>query len=250
MKQYFSFNPTCYDYWPIYEAISKYYPLGIDHATWPEMRRSYPGSKALAQLINDSIFDQKRFDEWAAFQEQVGKSMQKETNGYTSIHYPAYTSEMVLGIFKYDKVTLYQKIRFSVSLTGPFFTIYGIHETVVMAPNAAGELSAASAINAMIVSPYGDFETAFIQIESMIRERFAGYKLVPLTISTHYVKGLYNTFTSSDESTIHHALFGQLPDPFEEGYMVYGDEYYGYTEWRTDEPLSDGWVAYPPLTDA
>lgn len=247
MKKYFSFNPKYYNYWPVYTTIGKYYPIGADQSAWPEFRQEYPGTIALNELIAHA-FEEKQFDAWRNFRKQVGHTLQKETFDYSSIHFPAYTAEVILNTFKYETVTHVQKLLLSISFAGPFFSLCGIDETVVTIYDEKGPNGSVNTINAITTSPSGDFATAFTTTEQLIREQFSGYKLVPLSISSMYVKGVYNSFTEESENTVHAALFGNQLNDYGVAINYSGDEYYGWNEWRTEEPLPE-WTAYPPPSE-
>ncbi len=247
MRKYFSFNAKYYNYWPVYTTIGKYYPIGTDHITWPGFRQQNPGTIALNELIVHAFGDQQ-FATWRNFRQQIGETLQKETFDYSSIHFPAYTAEVILNTFKYKTVTHVQKLILSVSLAGPFFTLYGVDETAVAVYNAEGPDGMIRTINTIVTSPSGDFATAFKATEKLVREQFNGYKLLPLSISALYLKGHYNSFTEENENTVHASLFGNQLNDYGTEANYSGDEYYGWSEWRTEEPLPGGWIAYPLLS--
>jgi hypothetical protein len=249
VRKYFSFNAKYYNYWPVYTTIGKYYPIGADHATWPAFRQEYPGTNTLNELITHA-FEDNQFAAWDSFRQQVGKTLGKETFDYSNIHFPAYTAEVILNTFKYETVTHIQKLLFSVSFAGPFFTLFGIDETAVTVYNAEGPDGMISTVNTIVTSPCGDFATAFTTTEQLIHKRFSGYKLLPLSISGLYIKGHYNSFTEENENTVHASLFGNQLNDYGTGANYSGDEYYGWSEWRTEEPLPGGWTAYPHLSSA
>jgi hypothetical protein len=51
----FSFNTDKHDFWPIYDAIKQFYPIGIQKNDDDGMYVSYPGIKLLETIIIDNI---------------------------------------------------------------------------------------------------------------------------------------------------------------------------------------------------
>ena len=53
----FSFRTDRYDFWSIYEAIKKYYPIGISES----LEESFPGRKEKEKLIVENIHQPENY---------------------------------------------------------------------------------------------------------------------------------------------------------------------------------------------
>jgi len=50
MRSYFSFNTQTHNFWPVYEAIKTYYPIGIRYS-YPSLYTEYEGNKLSSNAI-------------------------------------------------------------------------------------------------------------------------------------------------------------------------------------------------------
>lgn len=55
MNRYFSFNSDEYDFWPLYNSIKKYYPIGIKKNQQFDIYRKYEGIQKLEKLLVEKI---------------------------------------------------------------------------------------------------------------------------------------------------------------------------------------------------
>jgi hypothetical protein len=67
MTKGFTFNFHRYNLWPVYEAIAKYYPIGIPREK--AIYSTYPGRKALEKIALASIHDTDTYEKvWGSFE--------------------------------------------------------------------------------------------------------------------------------------------------------------------------------------
>lgn len=62
MKFNFSFNAHSHNFWPIYEAIKRFYPIGIKRIS--NSYFDYPGIKELEAKVASSIHDEEAYKSW------------------------------------------------------------------------------------------------------------------------------------------------------------------------------------------
>ena len=82
------FNSTKYNFWPIYDCISKFYPLGLRKAD-NEMYLSYPGSKAMEALIEEHFHDSENRI-WTNFRSEIETKTEHPIIGTTYGQAPCY----------------------------------------------------------------------------------------------------------------------------------------------------------------
>jgi len=141
---------------------------------------------------------------------------------------PSFSSSLMIKTFENDDLMHFKTLHFSVSLTGPFFTIYGVDETMIL-----DEGRHYGAINVVTVSPYKEFESDFNFIRTKIEKRFKGYKFIPFRLHSMFVEGLYDPYEDNKECPIYKALF----DGALKGYDTYkmrGDSEFGFDVWIKD----------------
>ncbi|MEP7319473.1 MAG: hypothetical protein ABI921_12055 [Panacibacter sp.] len=244
MKEYFSFNPETHDYWSIIETIKKYYPMGIEDDTWMCYNKD-PSRKSLEEIIVKNIHEESEIKSiWNSLNTDVVKDLNKELIGTTYGQSPSFSAELILEKFENEKVWYRKKLCFSISLLGPFYTIYGIDETAINYPERKNY--SYYKINAITTSPLEEFETPFLYLQKKIEEKWEAYKLVPFYINSMYVKGLKVPQIQQPENTVYHALFNHLLFYIDTYISVRGKDSYGYERWLVPGAKLGGWTAYPP----
>ena len=56
----FSFRTDRYDFWPIYDALRKFYPIGIENHEGGIFYK-YPGILALEKILVENVHDQSNY---------------------------------------------------------------------------------------------------------------------------------------------------------------------------------------------
>ena len=234
----FWFNPDRYDYWSIYEAIKKYYPIGIQPKRHQHnsLFDHYPGYIAMNQFINDNIIKQKNYRERLGkfklhLREEVKKPVQD--NGRDAL-VPSFSALVQLQSIKEQDRIFLKELHFSVSLIGPFFTIFGMDRTLL---NLSGKFPMAvgseqepvyifDATHAITVSPFEEYEQVFTMVEQKISTWFSGYRFIPYYINKMYFEGLRLQNTDLLPTPIYRLLFNDMlniNEP-ERGYDAYGSD--------------------------
>lgn len=95
------------------------------------------------------------------------------------------------------------------------------------------------AITALTVSPYREFEPIFKTLKSMVEAKFEGYKFVPFTINSMFIKGLQVNYLDKEECTIYNALFNHLLDNYDTKKSPRGDRRFGYDDWIIDDYIPE-----------
>jgi hypothetical protein len=198
MKKNFTFDTETYNYWPIYEAIKKYYPLGIfqndeDSASY----QSYPGLRELEKILLAILHDENYRKGWITFIDSLKEEFKKVVVGTTYGNSPCFSAYIEIEQKILDKVTVCKELHFAISLLGPFYSIYGIDRTMLTLEKELykgqealanfeeeDKLQYFEAINSITVSPYSEYKEYFIKLEIKIKERFTNYKLVPHSINS------------------------------------------------------------------
>ncbi len=109
----------------------KYYPLGIksDLPTYHE----FPGQVELGKIVVDNIHNNKNFkSRWKDFEKELRRDLKKSIEGQTYAFRPSFSSSLSLSKFKHNELLHFKSLRFSVSLLGPFYTVYGVDETIII----------------------------------------------------------------------------------------------------------------------
>jgi hypothetical protein len=231
-------------YGPILDAILKYYPIGIksDVSSYWE----YPGQVELNKIIIDNIHSKKNFKSWQNFDKEIGAESKKRTIGQTYATRPSFSSSLILKKFKHHELMHFKTIHYSVSLLGPFFTIYGVDETAITDKRDEHDLFY-TAINVVTVSPYKEFESDFNFIKSKIEDRFPGYKFIPFRLHSMGIEGLFDPYKDNEEFTIYRALFDDFLNEYDTNRMR-GDYKYGFDWVKNDGAHIKVTFAPPPDT--
>ncbi|HEX8607495.1 MAG TPA: hypothetical protein VF679_02515, partial [Pedobacter sp.] len=83
MQYIFNFNAQTHNFWPIYNAIVKFYPIGLRRDE-QSIFFEYPGVKDLEKIVVDVIHRENEFyQSWLAFEKDVASTTNKECQGTT-----------------------------------------------------------------------------------------------------------------------------------------------------------------------
>jgi hypothetical protein len=245
MNRYFSFNPQRFDFWPVYETIKQYYPLGLRaQQDLDVLLEGYPGQEQRWQLAADNIINTKNYrSRWSAFQKELQSALKKRIHSDTDIANPCFSAYLPLRKEQHNNLTYIKELRFCISFLGPYFTIFGLDQSQLELPmshplHLPGEESSRpgfhSAIHAVTVSPYQEYAPLFTALEQQIRLRFPDYRLLPFRMSMQLLEGLPhdNPSVRRDRAvfealfTSHHNLADLPATAFR------GDTSYGLDAWQ------------------
>lgn len=211
-------------YAEIGEAIKQYYPIGVMPDS-PEYNE-HPGIKKIMTIMEENATQNKKFNKpWGDFLKKLRKGSKRKIHNCSYVHDVSFSGELILERYQDDALLRIKMIRFSVSLIAPYFTIYGVDETVIK--EKADELAYGyRAINVITESPYMEFGTDFNYLQKEIEAQFVDYSFVPIRTSLLYVKGLHTPYFGPDECKLHNALFNGYFD-FAPVIFFRGEMYYG-----------------------
>lgn len=236
MNSDFIFNTKKYDFWPVYESINYYYPIGLDpeppDITEPfRIYLQFKGQTAFGKLITENFYDQKVFTEkWASIGLEIGKKLNLTAIGTTYGEVPAYSFYLELSSTQAGDHTVFKQLHVAISLLGPFFTIWGVDGSSTQLNGKTYE-----AINVITVSPHEEYLTIFNAVYQEISARFPDYKFVPYTLHNMTIQGLSLRRTSwpmGKKGLIFHALFNALLTGYE---IIRGDKYFLLNQWIRDD---------------
>lgn len=215
-------------YGSIVDTVQKYYPLGTKGDT--ESYHKYLGQVELGEIIVDNIHNAKNYkSRWKEFEKQLQLDLNKKIWGETYATKPSFSASVIIKKAKHHDLMHIKKLHFSVSLLGPFYTIYGMDETAII-DNNGGRDFFYGAINTVTVSPYKEYESCFIALRELIEKKFIGYKFIPFKLHSMSIDGLFDPYHNNEEMTIYGALF----DDFLQDYNIHrmrGDRQYGTDVW-------------------
>lgn len=235
MDNTFTFNSKEFDFWPIYDCIKNYYPIGIPKNFGVGIYREYQGSLNREKLIVDNIHDSKTFEaRWGSLIKKMSDDLDMKTRNKTSIQDPSFSACMPLESKQTEKNRWnYLELHYSVSLLGKFYQIYGIEKSVL---SYSGDSVPYQIVNLknVVVSPIGKFEAYFKVIEDKIRQRFKDYRPVPFSIGQSIINGLEVYHLDIKDCSINNALFHDFHGFSEQinEIEVQGDTNYGMDSWK------------------
>lgn len=211
-------------YAEIGETIKQHYPIGVIPDS-PEYNE-HPGTKKIMSIMEENATQNKKFNRpWNDFLKKIRTGSKRKIHNNSYLHDLSFSGELILERYQDDALLRIKKIRFSVSLIAPYFTICGIDETAIK--EKANSLAYAyRAINVITESPYMEFETDFNYLQREIEAQFANYSFVPIRTSLLYVDGLRTPYFGPDECKLHNALFNRYFD-FTPVIFFRGEMYYG-----------------------
>lgn len=235
----FKFSPEKYDFWPAYDCVKKYYPLGFTERGRGSYYEDYPGFKAAVELLTSEIHDHDRFQQvWRTFEQQLTARTGLPLLGTTFGQAPSYSAITEIARTTAETITHVREVHCYVSILGPFYSVVGVDRS---------EVNGVRSTNFLVPSPEGEYAETFIRIQALIEERFPGFRFVPLEICAVRMPGLRVWYMDEDERSDHifNGLFSYLIDVETQ---TVGDRYYGANAWIKEgyvEPPGK-WTAGPP----
>ena len=187
----FRFNTDKFDFWPIYEAIKKYYPIGVEID--PEFYRSYSGHAELINILSEKVHNDENYTSiWTNFENKLALNTGKTVIGTSYGQNFCYSATLVVTEEVHNNFTYRNLIHFFVSFLGPFYCVIGESQNELKI-NQDEQLprSGYLSTNYLVASPYGDFVSLFKTVEQFIEAAFEGYKFIPYWINEQVITGLY-----------------------------------------------------------
>ncbi|WP_225000409.1 hypothetical protein [Cesiribacter sp. SM1] len=225
MNQGFNFNSQKYDFWSVYEAIKKYYPIGIERE-YPGIFFEYDGIKELENIVVQRIHDETNYHlEWVSFCEVLSEEIKLPIIGTTYGQAPSFSAYILLDEEKNRVSNYYEELHFCVSLVGTFYTIIGQSTTVVK--NLEQDRFYTS-VNKIESSPSKTTAKYFQILKDRIESKYQEFKFIPYFISEQKIEGLRVRYRDESTNRIFHALFN---DHIKFESINIGDAYYGIEGW-------------------
>ncbi len=235
----FSFNSSKHNFWPIYEAIQFYYPIGIERSE-NSIYFKYPGIKKLNDIVVENIQNGDNYNNvWGSFEKEIIERFNLEVVGTTLGQSPSFSCDLIIEKIEQGQLKKIKKLSLAVSLLGKFFTIYGVDETFIVDKNEDMFDFNFHAINVLTVSPFRELEILFKDLKSVVESKFVDYKFVPFAINSMLIVGLQVRALDDEPCNIYKALFNQLLDNYDNRKMTRGDKYFGYDDWIIENYNTD-----------
>lgn len=232
MNNTFTFDSAQYNFWPIYDCIKQYYPLGIPKNYGEGIYVEYKGFTDMEKIIVDNIHDAETYKRnWVSFTKRMSVELGLKVFGTTYGQAPSYSAYLLSTSKKEGNRWYYKELHFSVSLLGKFFQIYGLHKTQLSYEDEPISYSVEN-IKEIITSPHDEFKESFAAVEQKIIQQFKGYRLVPFSIGQLVLNGLEVYHTDKESSTVNMALFNHLLDDEIMDVDVIGNSDYGIDSWK------------------
>ncbi|MCF3109996.1 hypothetical protein LL912_14535 [Niabella sp. CC-SYL272] len=246
----FRFNTEKFDFRPIYEAIKRYYPIGVDSD--PDFYRSYPGQIEFTGILNEHFYKGGNWltASWNQLLKELSGNTNKEMINTSYGRHCCYSATRITDTITYNNRTHQNTIHFFVSLLAPFYTITGESQNILTVKEDDW-LPRYYSTNYFVVPPQGEFSEMFIRVEEAIETVFKGSRFVPYCINVQELEGLYlENLDTGRKPIIFNVLFNDhihLPDP---KYRPVGDTFYKNEAWTKkgyDRSKGGGWTVYSPL---
>ena len=237
----FQFNTEKFDFWPIYDDIKRFYPIGIEKDERWGMYLAYPGLQKLTEVILENIYNESNYSSrWESFTSEIESITTKEIIGTTYGQAPCFSACLVLDKICVDGVIREKQIQFFVSLIGAFYSVIG--QEIV---SVRSDTEAYRATGYLVVSPEKEFKEVFNLLCDKIEARFKGFRFIPFEISRQTIDGLDAKYSHKKLNSIFHALFNDHIDLNTK--LVVGDGYYKCEAWIKEGYVPDegGWTMYP-----
>ena len=235
MSENFNFNNELYNFWPIYESIKAYYPIGIDNEYPGGLFFDYWGIKHLEEIVVAKVHDDENYRvEWKDYWQKVSEEIQLPIIGTTYGQEPSFSSYIELKNEHGPTCDYQEELHFAVSFIGPFYTIIG-QSTTTINHKKDGENRYYGSVNRITVSPDAETEKYYNLISEKIESKFKGYKFVPYYVTKQTLEGLRVRYRSEKVNRIFHALFNdqvQISDNEKDEPLTMGDEFYRFEDWR------------------
>ena len=229
----FGFNSAKYDFWPLYESINHYYPIGLsptspdaEDPSW-QIYPKFKGQQEFGKLVDENFGNEEIFaKKWTSIRLQIGENLNLPTVGTTLGSAPSFSFYLEVSSQKVGNHSIFQRLHVAISLLGQFFSIWGQDGTMLQ---LNGKFYPAT--NVITVSPFEEYVILFDKVYQEILERFPHYKFVPYGLHNKTIPGLElrrNSWPRGRNGLIYHALFNYLLTGDE---ATRGDMYFSDYHW-------------------
>ena len=250
MNYNFSFRTDRYNFWPIYQALKTYYPLGIERREGG-IYFKYPGIAELGKLVVENIHEKENYQSrWRDLTSKWSTELDHKIISTTYGQEPSFSAYVELQNEETSERIFEKRIHFAVSLIGPFYTLFATDLTTLIEPDP--DIPVASQkygrryqqTHRSIISPYKEYSDLFVRLRSLIENDFENHKFVPYTMHSAVLNGLQVRYRDDRLNRVYHGLFNQH---FDFSSTVVGDKYqYGFDQWLIENPnLSNDWTVNP-----
>ena len=197
-----NFNTEIFDFWPIYETIKQFYPIGISTSN-RNLFDSYPGTADLKKLVIENIHDKINFESrWKKFDELLEAKTKFKPVGTTMGQAPSFSSFIEIERIDHGSLTRVKRLHYFVSLLDSYYTVLGDDLSIIKVDD-----SNLHRINYLVASPFNEFAESFNKICVEIETHFKNFRYVPLFISKQCIDGLDVGYTDYYANSIFSALF-------------------------------------------
>ncbi len=251
MDHNLSFRTDRYNFWPIYEAIKTYYPLGITQREGG-IYYEYSGMAELNKIVVDNVHEKENFQSrWQRKVENWSNELKYEIVGTTYGQEPSFSGYIALQKDEINDKISEKRLHIAVSLIGPFYTLFETDVTTLIERNTGFYKGATESdrfyqkIHRTAISPYGEYAHVFDKIRILIENDFKEYRFVPYMVHSAFLEGLQVRYRHEKKNRIYHALFNQL---FDFNAAIVRDEFeYGRDQWFIHNPnMKNNWIVTGP----
>ncbi|KAA3637388.1 MAG: hypothetical protein DWQ02_06840 [Bacteroidetes bacterium] len=238
-KTFFQFDAEHYDFWPLYETIREYYPIGIQKNEINNCYRDFKGLKKYEELLVKNIHNQQEFQaKWGDFSDSLEDVFQKKVIGSTMGQEPSINGRIIFEEEDFDSVIHLKELNFAISLLGPYFQIFATDKTILFGETPNRKYSTT---NIVTVSPVGQMSEPFMVLARMIKSHFGDFKLVPFSLGQMIIQGLQLPYSDSEECTVNMALFNNVLENISECHIL-GDRHFDMQEWQIKPREGEGMI--------
>jgi hypothetical protein len=221
----FYFNSNKFNFWPVYDAIKKFYPIGIESEE-PDLLSQYHGIKELESIIVDNTHDQNNFhSRWETFEEILTNLTHKRLTGTTYGQAPSFSACIEIENIVLPDRQIIKEVFFAVSFVGPFYTAIGRDKCLINLP----ETGFIDSTNYIVISPEGEFKETFDLVCNQIEEKFQNFRFVPFEILSQELKGLEVHYSGEHSNKVFHAIFNHQIDL--SAWRI-GNPFHKYSDWN------------------
>jgi hypothetical protein len=252
------FQPDFYDYdfRAIYDTIKEHYPIEGGHKQYTrETLKTFDGYKKIDQLVDENFFKKKNYKErWTAFQKFLKKSMDRKIDNTHTLVNTCFSGSVMVDELVTPEYSKTKMLHYFISILGPYYSIYAMDRSEVKLPTTMGlskneepRIHSYYADHVATVSPVFEYELAFLQLQTKIKEWFPTYKFIPCDIGLSTIDGIsayvqtYGGDIDAHSDSIYTGLFGPSVPP---RCPLRGDKRFGFSEWikpfsKTETELLD-----------
>jgi len=169
------------------------------------------------------------------FEKEIGRDLNKEIIGMTYGQAPSFSSSLILERNQLDNLYHFKELRFTVSLVGNFFQIYGFDSTGIMEKD---EDKGYRKVNVVTTSPHKEFKESFEFVEKKIKEKYPSYRIVPFALGQKIINGLQVRYLDDEICSINMAIFNQFLSEENISRSIRGNRYYGIESWKKSQDPS------------